>query len=386
MRNPVRSSRVRLMIGIILVAALAVWLLASILQRELRSPESQSANPQATLATLATQTAFRAAHSIHVVGNQLVTRAGQPVILHGVNRGGTDYFCAEGKGIFDGPTGPSSIVAMQSWHINSVRIPLNEACWLGAPAIPPQYSGAAYQDAIASYVQALTNRGIYVILDLHKSAPGNQINTHTFQPMPDADHSVTFWQQVANRFKGNGMVLFDLFNEPHHVDWNCWLVGGRCPNISYSTVGMQKLVTTVRDAGASNVLLVSGLDYASDLRGFLVHMPEDPLHNMAASMHIYMTKLSCATALCYNQDIAPVAARVPLVIGEFGTDNYGKACGVQGVDELLTWLDQHSASYLAWSWNVGSQACGSLSLISGWNGTPKAPNGTLYRQHLATLK
>lgn len=386
MRNPLRSSRVRLMIGVFVVAALAVWLLTSILQREMLSPASQPANSQATQAALATQTAFRAAHSIHVVGNRLVTRAGQQVILHGVNRGGTDYFCAEGKGIFDGPTGPNSIAVMQSWHINSVRIPLNETCWLGGPGILPKYSGAAYQDAIASYVQALTNRGIYVILDLHKNAPGDKINTHTFQPMPDADHSVTFWQQVSNRFKDNGMVMFDLFNEPHHINWNCWLVGGSCPGISYVTVGMQKLVNTVRDSGASNVLLLGGLNYATDIRGFLVHMPEDPLHNVAASMHIYMTKLSCATALCYNRDIAPVAARVPLVIGEFGTDNLGKICGVQGVDALLNWLDQHNASYLAWSWNVGAQTCGSLSLISDWNGTPKAPNGTLFKKHLATLK
>ena len=33
--------------------------------------------------------------------------------------------------------------------------------------------------------------------------------------MPDAQYAPTFWTGVANAFKGNNAVVFDLFNEPY---------------------------------------------------------------------------------------------------------------------------------------------------------------------------
>ena len=44
---------------------------------------------------------------------------------------GTEYACVQGWGMFDGPTDDEAIDVMKEWHINVVRIPLNEACWLG---------------------------------------------------------------------------------------------------------------------------------------------------------------------------------------------------------------------------------------------------------------
>jgi aryl-phospho-beta-D-glucosidase BglC (GH1 family) len=49
--------------------------------------------------------------------------------------------------------------------------------------------------------------------------------------MPDADHSLDFWREVAETFKNNTSVIFDLFNEPfpdYNTDtvegWECWKV------------------------------------------------------------------------------------------------------------------------------------------------------------------
>ena len=103
---------------------------------------------------------------------------------------------------------------MTAWHINSVRIPLNEDCWLGINGVLPQYSGANYQSAIARYVTLLLENGLYPILDLHWSAAGNQLATGQ-AAMPDQDHSPTFWSQVAGVFKDNLGVAFELFNEPN---------------------------------------------------------------------------------------------------------------------------------------------------------------------------
>src|SRR6516164_3678880 len=71
-----------------------------------------------------------AAPQLHVSGNKLVNASGTQVVLHGVNRSGTEYACVQGNGIFDGPNDQTSITAMKSWGpVNAVRVPLNEACW-----------------------------------------------------------------------------------------------------------------------------------------------------------------------------------------------------------------------------------------------------------------
>jgi aryl-phospho-beta-D-glucosidase BglC (GH1 family) len=325
-------------------------------------------------------------YALHVVGNQLVNANGRPVTLHGVTRDGSDFLCAENKGIFDGPTGTGSIAALLSWHINAVRMPLNEACWLGFAGISPQYGGAAYQNSIAAYTQALTAAGIYVILGLHKNAPGQTINTHTIMPAPDEDNSVRFWQQVATTFQGNRMVLFDLYNEPHDVSWACWRSGGTCKGVSYQVAGMQQLVQTVRSTGAKNVLLAAADDWANDIGQWLQYAPIDPLQNLAAAWHVYMEGGdTCADVACYNREATPVIAQVPLVVTEFGADSYGVSCNPsfqQDVTALLDWMDQRAGSYMAFSWNVGAQTCGSLSLIADWHGTPHAPNGTAYQARL----
>src|SRR5438105_15229965 len=105
--------------------------------------------------------------SISVAANRLVDGNGMAVRLLGVNRSGTEYACVQGWGIFDGPNDATSIAAMAAWHINAVRIPMNEDCWLNINGVSPAYGGAPYQGAIQSYVKLHHQYGLYAILDLH---------------------------------------------------------------------------------------------------------------------------------------------------------------------------------------------------------------------------
>jgi hypothetical protein len=343
---------------------------------------------------------------LSVRGNQLVDAAGHPVRLLGVDRSGSEYRCLEAgaltggdSGIFDGPVDAASIQAMQSWQINAVRLSLNEDCWLGINGVNPTRTGPAYQSAILDYVTRLNNAGLYVVLDLHWSAP-DAVVAHAQQPMPDDSHARDFWHSVAVAFQGDPAVAFDLYNEPflaaQYVQtpgqdpWACWLNGcmlthyrtGGTPDVAYhvwKAVGMQVLVDTIRVTGARNVILVSGLNYADDLSGWLTHEPRDPAGQLVAAWHTYPGE-ACATTSCWDTTVAPVAAQVPVAITEYGDHN----CAAPAlVPALLPWADRRGLSYLAWTWNAWG-GCENV-LIQDTSGAPAADYGRYVHDHVAAV-
>ena len=216
---------------------------------------SPTSSPTPTPTPTPTSTASGPAPQLHVSGNKLVNASGQQVVLHGVDRSGTEYACVQGNGIFDGPNDQASITAMKSWGVTAVRVPLNEACWNAESYVNSAYAGANYIAAIQAYVNLLNANGIVAILDLHWTDglyTGNSSGCSSAQavcqkPMPDAAEAIPFWTSVASTFKGNDAVIFDLFNEPYAsratgsalTGWQCWLNGGTCAGIGYQVAGMQ---------------------------------------------------------------------------------------------------------------------------------------------------
>lgn len=310
---------------------------------------------------------------ISVRGNHLVSEDGEVVTLHGVGVSTTMWSCLSGRA-FEFPTNEASIESMVAWHINSVRIPLNEDCWLGINGAPRDIR--AYRKAIRAYVERLNAHGLYVILDLHWNAPGTVL-AHLgpgfagYYAMADEDHSPAFWLSVASYFKSDHALLFDLFNEPKEISWSCWLNGCIAPR-GYQTAGMQQLVDVVRATGATQPLMLGGLDGATvDGSEWLTNRPIDPLNQLVASVHLY----SEWTVKHFNSNIGVVAERVPVVIGEVGEKN----CASNHLGVILPWADAHGVSYSAWAWWVGK--CSSPSLINNYQGTP-TPFGIGYREHL----
>ncbi len=311
---------------------------------------------------------------LHAQGNALVNGAGQSVRLFGVNHPGSEYACVQGWGVFDGPSDAASVQAVTAWHITAVRIPLNEDCWLGINGVDNRYAGAAYQQAIAAYVATITQAGLVAILDLHWNAPGSTMATGQ-EPMADRDHAPDFWRGVASTFKSNSSVVFDLYNEPHDITWACWRDGGACAGVSFPVAGMQELVTAVRSVGATNVVMLGGLAWANDLSQWLAYKPVDPLNNIAAGWHVYNFN-ACDTTSCYDSQAAPVATQVPLIVGEFAENDRASSF----IMPLMTWLDAHNASYMAWAWAAWGDW---QSLITDQTGAPSSYFGQPYKDHLA---
>jgi endoglucanase len=323
---------------------------------------------------------------IGVRGNTLIDGKGRPVRLLGVNRSGLEYRCSNEEGFFEGPSDTASIEAMKSWRINSVRVPLNESCWLGLGGIPAQYSGSAYRAAVRGYVERLEAAGLYVILDLHWAAPG-QNRAGGLIAMPDAEHALDFWRSVATEYRDDRSVIFDLFNEPHPgVTWECWESG--CENEDeffgrYPVVGMTQLVQAVRETGASQPLILSGIAWAQNVRGWLAHVPSDPEHALIAANHTYGATNGITPCLrrC-KRAIERIHRTYPVVTAEFGQMN----CRHGYTDAYMRWADRQHISYLAWAWNSGPgwDCTEGPSLITDYAGTP-TEYGIGYREHLVEL-
>jgi endoglucanase len=318
---------------------------------------------------------------LHVSGNQILDASGKTVHLLGVNRNGTEYMCIQNNGIFDGPNDAASVDAMVGWKVNAVRVPLNEDCWLSINGVAAKYSGTTYQQAISDYVDLLLSKGIYPILELHWNAPGTTPATGQ-QPMADSDHAPTLWTQVATKFKDRPNVVFDLYNEPYPDNnsdstaaWKCWRDGGTCSGVSFPVAGMQTLVDTVRAAGAGNLIMLGGVQYANAMSQWLTYKPTDSANNLAAAWHVYDNNI-CNSTSCYDTKVGPVASSVPLIASEIGEND----CGDAFITTLMGWLDSKNQSYLGFAWDTWGTC---LMLISDYAGTSKGTYGATFKAHLA---
>lgn len=332
-----------------------------------------------------------AAPALHVSGNRLLTASGATYRLLGVNRAGGEYRCIQGGGMWDGTMDQSTLNAMRTWKVRALRIPLNEECWLGNGIVPAGdipaggTQGAAYQSAVTTFVNQVVAAGITPIVEMHwnfgvytgnsaGACPNPSSPVAACQkPMPDAQFAPMFWTSVANAFKGNNAVILDLFNEPFPeratgnatTGWTCWRDGGTCAGIPYQVAGFQTLVNSVRATGATNVIMVGGLAFSNDLTQWLQFRPTDPTGNLMAFAHIYNFN-TCSNTACFDSQMAPVAAQVPLALTEIGEND----CAHGFIDTIMNWADSHGVGYLGWTWNANFPCNTGPGLISTDSGTP----------------
>jgi hypothetical protein len=144
---------------------------------------------------------------------------------------------------------------------------------------------------------------------------------------------------------------------------------------------MQQLVNAVRRTGATQPIMLSGLNYANYLKGWLNYIPVDPSNQLIASIHVYNSD-ACLTLTCWSQQYAPVASQYPVVTAELGEDD----CSDGFMDQYMQFADANGISYLGFSWSIET-SCSSpsgASLITNWNGTPSS-SGAGLQGHLLTL-
>jgi endoglucanase len=377
----------------IALAAVIVLLSGGALYAQMRDP----ADPTTPIDT-------GAAHPV-VEGNRIVdARSGREFVPRGVNWSSFEYACAQGWGmssldsVVSRDPAAAQAKAISRWGANTVRVPLNQDCWLGTRGAPvsDQYverTVEGYRRDVQDLVTALNNEGIVVILDLHSRKRIGQPEFGNLA-MPDSE-SVAFWTSVGTAFFDNPSVMFDAFNEPYSrynasstrylfdLTWKCWRDGEcRAPidddqtattaRVTYPVQGMAAMVSAIRNTGATQPILLSGLDYANDLEHWLEFAPDDD--QLVAAFHSYDFK-DCNTKECWNDVIAELADSVPVLTSELGaedpTDGY--------VSDYLAWADEQNLGALFWVW--ADHPTDPMALVVDDKGRP-TPYGLVARDWL----
>jgi aryl-phospho-beta-D-glucosidase BglC (GH1 family) len=362
-----------------------------------------------------------AALSIRISGNHFIDGAGKTVQLRGVNVSGLEFVSVQGwdaANPWGGQVGSGlpNFSAMKSWDINVVRVPLNEASWLGYQCVDATGAtrnpdpGHNYQATVKQTIAGATAAGLYVIIDLHWTAPKNFCPLAQ-NPMADADNSINFWNSIAATFKAYPNVMFELFNEPYvywleapGTEWQTTMQGGNITQYvtggnpyqvahTWKVAGMQQMLNTVRATGATNPVLIAGVNWAGDLSQWLANAPKDPLKQIAAVWHAYPAHGSTFGTAAYTlpgggqasyanaQKI--LAAGVPVAITETGDRDAKGTASAPFASQLLPWADKAGASYLGWAWDVWQND--ENVLIKDKEGTPSDGYGVYFKQHLGCV-
>jgi len=210
---------------------------------------------------------------LHTSGNQILDASDRPVRLRGITRVAWETR----------PATEDEIAHVRGWGANIVRVTMGEDGW-NQLCMTKSYDGD-YRAHIDDMVQWITSRGMVALLELATNPRFLcDPNADGPQKMAAFPSSATFWQSVADRYKSNPLVAFELYNEPHDISPDVWLRGGTVIDgaVVWRAAGMQQLYDTVRAQGAQNLVFVSGPGFASTPPATLVSG-----YNVVYAAHMY---------------------------------------------------------------------------------------------------
>jgi endoglucanase len=165
---------------------------------------------------------------------------------------------------------------------------------------------------------------MYTLLDLQWLQADTPYgpNRQFIAPLPDAESAV-LWRMLAERYRDEPAVLFDLYTEPHDCTAATW------------SEHAQRLADAVWQGAPEAVVFVAGTHWAYDLRDVSVTGPA-----VVYSTHIYRNKGSdWEAAFGYR------AAHEAVFAGEWGGRGADRSWGAR----LLAAMDDWSMGWCAWS-------------------------------------
>jgi hypothetical protein len=279
-----------------------------------------------------------------ISGNHIYDNAGQVFMPYGI----TVFGLTEQDWQPNLSTDEAQINDMASnWCVNTVRIQVSPTDLLSDPT--PGYTyNTTFMAAINDEVQTAFKDNLNVVLTA-------QTENYNAIPNPTAQ-TLAYWSVVSKYYKGVHDMFFDLYNEPRlKVDnadgsanvattWNLWKNGGTYDGTNY--VGMQTLVSDLRQAGIQRIFWVEGPYTASTLN--LASQYSITGGNIVYDIH---HPGGSATTVQWDSDFGNLAATQPVVVGEW-TQWAGGFCwsnAATAIPSFFSYISSKQIGLVAWT-------------------------------------
>lgn len=288
--------------------------------------------------------------------------------------------------------------AYDFWFSNMVSLQVAyEPLYPNGPDQSVDASYVAMIDKVVGWAQTLH---MNVSIVLQEESVYGIIGKPVFLPTSDA---LTFWNYMANHYKNNPGVFFDLYNEPRvngllepdpssndvnscpagtpavsipwddACAWFYWKNGTTQGGVTYE--GMNQLAQAIRQQGANNLIFAEGLAAGEDLaelangytieggKEFLLDVP-----NVVYAVHPYFgSQHDSATRWDRWFGTVPAKANVPVVASEWTLDQEsGSGCEPDSITEIpqvgtfFQYLLSKKIGLVGWALQSGT-------LIRGWD-------------------
>jgi endoglucanase len=290
---------------------------------------------------------------LYAAGNQIRrSDTDLPILLRGVNRSGLEYSAPRKKGFLDAAAlSLRDVEEMTSgWGCNIIRLPFNQDWMLRGSH---GQSAESYRSALDQVIEWAASLGAYTLLDLQwlgsEFGHLNDGSVNYVAPLPNPE-TIDAWTVLAERYRDEPAVLFDLFNEPHdrladdpHPLW-CIGPDGQIRSIDEYRVGYdrwvpwaRRLIDAIHPVHSRALIWVSGVNWGYDLRGVLLEGS-----NVVYSAHVYPH----CPHWEWRDRFGFAGLDTPLFIAEWGGDDQDVEWGAR----LLSFIQERACGWTAWGW------------------------------------
>ena len=313
---------------------------------------------------------------LSTVGTDIVDADGVKVDLKGVNWFGFETDISMLHGLW-ARNMEDMLDEIDAFGFNMIRLPFSGELAVN-DAIPsgintgenPDLAGMTSLEVMGEFLDAAAERGIGVLLDMHRTTPGN--GPEGGGRIPDVQAFMDQWAAMAEKFGDHPAVIgFDLYNEPHGYTWDEWAPIA------------EQVGNMLLESNPDELIIVEGVEtyqgeshwWGGNLKGVadrpvvlnaddkLVYSPHEYATSVFEQPYFTQAGYDPETTLpqIFNENWGFIEEQgiAPLLLGEFGSKFENQTDKDWG-PVLAEYLLENDIDWSVWSWNPNSGDTGGV--------------------------
>ena len=254
----------------------------------------------------------------------------------------------------------------RQWRAGIVRLPMHPDLMSNYPAYLREF--------VDPLVDWAGEHRLYLLLGYH--AHGNPLTGEVEETPwgsdppwrgnpynPDLGLALASLREIAARYRDKPWVLYSVFNEPAFISWSQWRPLA------------ERLVDAVRDEHPGALVLVSGVNWASELDGALA----DPVRREGIVYEIHPYPW---VGESWKRVVTELSMTHPVFLGEWGFGDEHPASERNYGEALVGYCEEMGLGWTAWIWDHSWTP----SMFTSRSRSRLTPFGALVKRSLAPAR